>query len=267
MNNLARILVPAILPITQCRQSHGNFWWCNWNGLEHHYEWTIHFVEYPVGQYPKTMVKCAQRNVDKQCHRFYEGKYMDLRNSSQQYQPKHWELLVMSGLNCTMLIYITLNVSVFQNLVCPSPVKSTHPLKKGFLSHCWRSYRQNQADLQLVFVANGMGRATVHGEPAALQCTHIRQLQFNECWYGNSPLHFSMFFYINYSWTSPSSKVYHTYSRVNSTSLPDVITSSMKHGFGSLYWEYLSVHNFTAAIPLPWALSKIICILTYSRNV
>jgi hypothetical protein len=37
-----------------------------------------------------------------------------------------------------------------------------------------------------------MGRATVHGEPATLPCMHVRQLQFNERWYGNSPLHVSV---------------------------------------------------------------------------
>jgi hypothetical protein len=113
LNNLARILVLAFLPITQCRQSHVDFWWCNWNGLGHHHEWTIRFVEYPVRQYPIALAKCAPKNV-KQCHWFYEGKCMDLQNSPQQYQPKHWELLLMSGLNCTMWIYITLNASILK---------------------------------------------------------------------------------------------------------------------------------------------------------
>jgi hypothetical protein len=79
-----------------------------------------------------------------------------------------------------------------------SPVKSTQLLKKGSSSHCWWNcrqnswHRQNQADLQLVPAANGMGRATVHGEPDTIPCTHVRQLQFNERWYGDSPLHVSM---------------------------------------------------------------------------
>lgn len=40
--------------------------------------------------------------------------------------------------------------------------------------------------------ANGIGRATVYGEPATLPCMHIQQLQFSECWYGDSPLHISI---------------------------------------------------------------------------
>jgi hypothetical protein len=57
-----------------------------------------------------------------------------------------------------------------------SGVKSTQLLKKGSWPHCWWNCRQNswhgwnQADLQLVPVANGMGRATVYGEPATLPC-------------------------------------------------------------------------------------------------
>lgn len=52
---------------------------------------------------------------------------------------------------------------------------------------------ENQVDLELTPVANGMGRATVHGDPTTLlYAPHVRQLVFNERWYRDSPLSISV---------------------------------------------------------------------------
>lgn len=48
---------------------------------------------------------------------------------------------------------------------------------------------RNQVDLELVPNANAVGMATVQGEPATLLYpSHVQQVVFNECLYGDSPL-------------------------------------------------------------------------------
>lgn len=160
-----------------------------------------------------------------------------------------------------------------------SPVKSTQLLKKGSSPYCWwngtagRILGMGEIKqtcslylLQMVWVA------TLHGEPATLLCTHVRLLQFNERWYSNSPLHVSeCVLPHNCSWTSPSSKVYQSTILIQGWTVPVSLMwwwiAQNICGFRSLCWGYLSVHNLTAAVPVPWALSKIMCILAYSKNV
>jgi hypothetical protein len=81
-------LVPVILPIAQHRQSQCNFSQRNWNILGHHHAWSTCFVEYPTGQYPIILSKCAPVNVGKQRHWVFKPKYMSLWNYPQKYQPK-----------------------------------------------------------------------------------------------------------------------------------------------------------------------------------
>jgi hypothetical protein len=83
----------------------------------------------------------------------------------------------MPGLNCTVWVDVTPDVPVTKSstpfLVKPaSSVKCTGLLKKGSSPHCRGAsgkilrVSENQADLELLPVANGTGTATVHGECA-----------------------------------------------------------------------------------------------------
>jgi hypothetical protein len=52
---------------------------------------------------------------------------------------------------------------------------------------------ENQVNLELVPVANGMGTATLHGEPSKLSCMpHVWQVEFDKCWYRDFPPHISV---------------------------------------------------------------------------
>jgi hypothetical protein len=56
-----------------------------------------------------------------------------------------------------------------------SSVKTSQLLKKRIFG-----MGKTQADLELVPIANGAGRVTVHGEPAALSCApNVWQLVFD----------------------------------------------------------------------------------------
>lgn len=116
VNNLSRILVPAFLSIAQWRKCEGNFWRCNWNGLGPHLARTTGFVGYPMGRYLITGARRASNNVGKQRHWVYGAKHTGLRKSRNNTSWNvNWELLLMSGLNCTMWIYVTPNVSVMES--------------------------------------------------------------------------------------------------------------------------------------------------------
>jgi hypothetical protein len=71
------------------------------------------FVEYPAGQCPATLAKCAPNNDGKQRHQIYGTQRMDLRESLQQYSPNLIsEMLSKSALNCTMQVFSATNVCI-----------------------------------------------------------------------------------------------------------------------------------------------------------
>jgi hypothetical protein len=117
VNDLARIQVPAFLPISQCRESQGNFWRRSWNELRQHRACTKRFVEYAAGQYPITLTDCAPKNVSWVC----EAKHTDLWNSSPKIPVK--ELTENCRWCLDWLYYVDLRHSkcvCYGNLVCRS---------------------------------------------------------------------------------------------------------------------------------------------------
>lgn len=162
------------LPVSQ-----GKFWLC-----------ITCFIKYPVSLYLVTLAKCPPKNVMRQHHWVHGAKPSSLSKSSQQYQPKYWELLLTSGLNCTVWVHVTPN---YRNLVCSS---LQNLLRKWWVHSCWRKnlhhtvertpdtilgMGRNQLTLELVTVANGMGAASEQWELTMLSCTsHIWQLVFNK---------------------------------------------------------------------------------------
>jgi hypothetical protein len=82
VNNLARIEAPALLSISQYRESQSNFWMRFWNGLRQHRACTSRFVEHSTGQYPLTLTVCVPKKVTEQRRWVCEAKHMDLWNNS-----------------------------------------------------------------------------------------------------------------------------------------------------------------------------------------
>jgi hypothetical protein len=130
-------------------------------------------VVYAAEQYP------IWQNIGKQRHWFYEARSMGLRNSPQQYQ------------NCSCLDWIWLCgiTCLLWNFRMPFLVKRASSMKniRLDLHHIvegttW-NVGENQADLELVRVANGMGTVYVHETPATLLCApHFRRLVLEESW-------------------------------------------------------------------------------------
>jgi hypothetical protein len=102
---------------------------------------------------------------------------------------------------------------------------------------------ENQADLQLVPVADDMGTANVHGEPATLSPQPV----FDERWYGDAPLcaQYALF-HINCSYTNWR----HDQCETCEYSL----------------WIPLRA-NLTATVQLLWISPRFGCTSAYSRNV
>jgi hypothetical protein len=94
---------PCLSSIAQCRLSQGNFWW--------ELKWAkalscVNHISPNIQQYSiNNSGKVWSRNVSKQCHWVYVVKHMGPQNSPQKTSPNfNWELLLISGLNCTMWV-------------------------------------------------------------------------------------------------------------------------------------------------------------------
>jgi hypothetical protein len=102
---------------------------------------------------------------------------------------------------------------------------------------------ENQADFELVPIANGTGTVTAQGHPSTLLCMpYIWQLISNKLQHGVLLYAFQhVLFPINFLCTSQSSAVYCTWA--NSTGLPGIMINGVKHVGLEDYVEDTSPHT------------------------
>jgi hypothetical protein len=107
-NELARTSVLAFLPITQYMQSQVNFRRCDGNALGHFLPWTAYFVEYLMRQYPM-LTRTPKTTLDTATESIRQNVWAYGKVSKNISLNVNWKLLLMSGLNFGVWVYVSSN--------------------------------------------------------------------------------------------------------------------------------------------------------------